>query len=333
MIFATGGTAEGDISIRSSPAVFAAVKAASSERTPRFSPCAPITRNSSARISLLMRSRSVATGSYVKYSMKREKYTNLIRKLAGVGEDYFGFALVGGDFAGESDDGTFVTRKVAKLCGIVGEDDARESARLVVLTEVEKDGAGGGSIGAYERAAHGGVFADVVLRLGIVDSAYRNVSSLLTVKVRGRSRGRAVAFIGSEQFLQNIFIRLPELWVSANLENFIVDCRRRLGPVVAASRESRFGDQKLQMHDAVPTRMLLGDDRDAGGEQFLSDGSAVAVAALLGIHDPLHRNAAFFRRNKRISDVREGKRIDREVDMILCRVDERDEFRIVLFLI
>src|SRR3989344_1642371 len=169
MIFATGGTAEGDISIRSSPAVFAAVKAASSERTPRFSPCAPITRNSSARISLLMRSRSVATGSYIKYSMKREKYTNLIRKLVGVGEDYFGFALVGGDFAGESDDGTFVTRKVAKLCGIVGEDDAREGAGLVALAEVKEDGAARGSVGLDEGPAHGGDFADVPRGLGIIN--------------------------------------------------------------------------------------------------------------------------------------------------------------------
>src|SRR3989344_4110131 len=87
------------------------------------------------------------------------------------------------------------------------------------------------------------------------------------------------------------------------------------------------------MHDAVPARVLLGDDRNAGGEQFLSDGSAVAVAALLGIHDPLYENTAFFRRDKRVSDTRKSERVYREVNMILCRVDECDDLFVVLFLV
>lgn len=62
MIFAMGGTAEGEISIRSSPAVLAAARAASSDITPKFPPSALITRNSVARISLFILSRSVAKG-------------------------------------------------------------------------------------------------------------------------------------------------------------------------------------------------------------------------------------------------------------------------------
>lgn len=59
MTLATGGTAFGEISIRSSPARSAAASASESERTPRFSPSGPTTRRDSARISRFMRVRSV----------------------------------------------------------------------------------------------------------------------------------------------------------------------------------------------------------------------------------------------------------------------------------
>src|SRR5438552_1045074 len=123
MIFAMGGTAEGEISIRSSPAAFAAASAAASESTPRFPPSLLITRNSCARISLFMRSRSVATGSDISIAQNVEG-TQLFRKLAWVGEDYFGFALIRRDFAGEGDGCAGVAGEVAKLFYIVGEYDA-----------------------------------------------------------------------------------------------------------------------------------------------------------------------------------------------------------------
>ena len=66
-----------------------------------------------------------------------------MRELSWRGEDDFGLALVGGDFAGEGDGLSGVAGEVAKLFRIVGEDDAGERAGLIVLTEVEEDGAGG----------------------------------------------------------------------------------------------------------------------------------------------------------------------------------------------
>lgn len=65
MIFATGGVAVGDISIRSKPASFAAAWAAARLNTPRFDPSAPMTRSSGARIWALMRMRGVLTANYL----------------------------------------------------------------------------------------------------------------------------------------------------------------------------------------------------------------------------------------------------------------------------
>lgn len=62
MILATGGVAPGEISMRSRPAVLAAASASGVLRTPRFSPAAPITRSSGARIWALMLMRCVAKG-------------------------------------------------------------------------------------------------------------------------------------------------------------------------------------------------------------------------------------------------------------------------------
>ena len=59
MTLATGGTAFGEISMRSSPAISAAFMASANVITPRFSPRAPITRSSGARISRFIRIFSV----------------------------------------------------------------------------------------------------------------------------------------------------------------------------------------------------------------------------------------------------------------------------------
>lgn len=48
MIFATGGTADGEISIRSRPISLALVKASAKDKTPRFSPSSVMTRNCGA---------------------------------------------------------------------------------------------------------------------------------------------------------------------------------------------------------------------------------------------------------------------------------------------
>lgn len=54
MIFATGGTAFGDISIRSIPSSLALSKASLKEITPRFEPSSSITRSSGAWIWLFI---------------------------------------------------------------------------------------------------------------------------------------------------------------------------------------------------------------------------------------------------------------------------------------
>ena len=55
MIFATGGTALGEISIKSSPRFIDSSIASRNERTPKFSPSSVTTRSCGARIWLFMR--------------------------------------------------------------------------------------------------------------------------------------------------------------------------------------------------------------------------------------------------------------------------------------
>jgi len=55
MTLATGGSAFGDISTKSTPASSAIVSASLLLRIPNWSPFAPMTRNLSARIASLMR--------------------------------------------------------------------------------------------------------------------------------------------------------------------------------------------------------------------------------------------------------------------------------------
>src|SRR3989344_1531100 len=120
--------------------------------TPRFSPSAPITRSSRARISLLMLSRSPITS--------RETIAYLLQmrdlwapELGGVLELNLGAALVGGDAAGEGDGLPLIAGEVAKLLCVVSEDDAREGTGLVALTEVEKGRAARGGVGRDEDAS------------------------------------------------------------------------------------------------------------------------------------------------------------------------------------
>ena len=83
------------------------------------------------------------------------------RKLFRVGENNFGFVLIRGDFAGKGDGSADVAREVTKFLNVAREDNAREGAGLVALTEVEKDCTAFRSIGLYEGAAHRRGLADV----------------------------------------------------------------------------------------------------------------------------------------------------------------------------
>ena len=72
-----------------------------------------------------------------------------IRNLGRGGEDDFGSAFIGDDFAGDGDGGAIVTREVTEFFRIVGEDDAGERTSFIVITEVQKDRSGLGRIRFY----------------------------------------------------------------------------------------------------------------------------------------------------------------------------------------
>src|SRR3989344_2918235 len=106
--------------------------------------------------------------------MKWGGNANLFRNLTRVGEDDFGFVLVGRDFAGESDGEADVALQVIKFLRIIGEDDAREGTGFIALTEVEKDRAAFRRVRIDECTAHARGLADVRGSVGVVYCADRN---------------------------------------------------------------------------------------------------------------------------------------------------------------
>ena len=71
MIFATGGFAFGEISIRSKLAVSAAARASDRDKTPKLTPSAPMTLSSLARIALFI---LILSFKMLKYLCKKRAY-------------------------------------------------------------------------------------------------------------------------------------------------------------------------------------------------------------------------------------------------------------------